>query len=118
MNTKISYLYCDASNYKKDNTAVIEGELSPEQQKKILSCLDEELFFIPELVGLPEERFDAWTEDDHDWFELCDEDFSLTNDEPSVDITAEELVKRFEAASALDWDKVKFERYMEEGLLQ
>lgn len=103
---------------KKDNSAVIEGELSPEQQKKILSCLDEGLFFIPELVGLPEVRFDEWTEDDHDWFELCKEDFSLTSDEPTVTVTSEELVKQFETAAALNWDKVKFEKYMGEEPLQ
>ena len=36
MNTRINYLYRDASNYKVHNTAVIRGELSEEDQKTIL----------------------------------------------------------------------------------
>ena len=41
MNTKIVYLYRDASNYKVLNKAVIRGELSEEDQKTILSCLED-----------------------------------------------------------------------------
>lgn len=68
-NTKIGYLYRDASNYKKWNEVVIRGSMSPEQIDTIIGCLDDELHFIPRQVGLPEDRFDEITEDDHAWFE-------------------------------------------------
>ena len=57
-NTKIGYLYRDASNYKKWNEVVIRGSISPEQIDIIIGCLDDELHFIPRQVGLPEERFE------------------------------------------------------------
>lgn len=40
MNTRISYLYRDASNYKKHNEVVVPGTFTPEQIKAITGCLD------------------------------------------------------------------------------
>ena len=58
MNTKISYLYRDASNYKVGNTAVVAGEISEKDQKYIFGhCLDDDEWFIPHKVGLPEKTF-------------------------------------------------------------
>lgn len=37
MNTKVSYLYRDAGNYKVYNERVVEGELSHEQVRDILA---------------------------------------------------------------------------------
>lgn len=67
MNTKISYLYRDASNYKLFNEVVIAGQLSLEQLKPFLI---DEIFFVPEELGLPRLSFDAHTLDDHDWHEI------------------------------------------------
>ena len=47
MNTHISYMYRDASNYKQYNEAIVEGELSLEDQNTILGCLDESEIFHP-----------------------------------------------------------------------
>lgn len=96
-NTCIGYLYRDASNYKSYNEAVVKGVLSKEDISKIIECLDAGEWFVPSKVGLPEKRFDdGWTEDDHPYFELDEYDFSETDDDPTVEITAEELVKAFE----------------------
>ncbi len=96
MNTKISYLYRDASNYKVYNECVVKGVITPEQIQTILDCCIDE-YFIPSKVGLPEKRFESWTDDDHIWFELNDfEDcFEETSKPANVAITCEELVEAF-----------------------
>ena len=71
MNTKISYLYRDADNYKVYNECIVQGEISEEKNKQILDCCDMGEYFIPRQVGLPERKFDKYdTEVDHCWFEL------------------------------------------------
>lgn len=42
INTRISYLYRDACNYKIQNVAVVKGLMSGEQQQQILNCLIDE----------------------------------------------------------------------------
>lgn len=101
-NTRIDYLYRDASNYKKPNMVIVSGSISEEQQRIIMSCLDEGEYFIPHLVGLPEIRFDAYSmTDDHPWFELHEGAFSETTELPTVSGSAEELVKAFQARRGL-----------------
>ncbi|MCC8140123.1 MAG: hypothetical protein LIO67_07495 [Lachnospiraceae bacterium] len=98
MNTKIEYLYRDAGNYKKYNTAIICGEITPEQVDMIIDCLDCREWFIPEQVGLPAERLEEFSfdsDEDHPFLELRKTDFSLTEDAPDCDITVEELVANF-----------------------
>lgn len=102
MNTRISYLYRDACNYKVFNEAVIKGILTEEQQSFILNCLHDGEYFIPEQVGLPEEKFGYETEDDHCWFELETGFAELCELKPTVNITADELVSAFLAAKN-DW---------------
>ena len=58
MNTKISYLYRDADNYKQYNECIVAGTLSAKQICTILDCCDMGEYFIPRHVGLPERRFD------------------------------------------------------------
>lgn len=94
MNTRISYLYRDADNYKVQNSVVICGDMTEEQQKKIIDCLDASEYFVPSQVGMPEKKFGCDTEADHAWFEW--QGVEETEQEPTLDITAEELVKKFE----------------------
>lgn len=97
MNTKISYLYRDADNYKKVNKCVIVGTLTTEQICTIKDCCDMGEYFIPRQVGLPERRFDDYdSEVDHCWFELNEDSFSETTEPPTIALTATELVNRFE----------------------
>lgn len=98
MNTHISYMYRDASNYKQYNEAIVEGELSLEDQNTILGCLDEGEYFIPGQVGLPEKRFEKITEDDHCWFEMGSVFASPCSLEPTVNLTSTQLVANFVAA--------------------
>jgi|LSQX01.1.fsa_nt_gb hypothetical protein len=95
MNMEIEYLYRDQHNYKTWNTVIVNGELSEKQIDEIISCLDERLYFIPSKVGLPENKFGEITEADHPWFELEKDGFTKTTEKPTVDITAQELYKRF-----------------------
>ena len=96
-NTKMEYLYCDADNYKKLNVCVIKGQITDEQKAAIMDCLHDGEFFIPSQIGLPEERFDDGpTVADHCWFTLDKEGFGDTDLEPTVDVSANELVAAFQ----------------------
>lgn len=110
MNTKIYYLYRDASNYKILNEVVVEGTLTDEQKKTILSCLEDGEYFIPRFVGLPEKtfvdigfRYDE--QDDHPYFELTAEDIINTEDEATECITTDELVDAFVRAQSM-WESM------------
>ena len=107
MNTKINYLYRDASNYKVYNQVIVAGEITPEHLRRIADTLDEGEYFIPSVVGLPEKKFETQTDDDHLWFEweIDDEDFDLdasgcelTDEQPTVPLTVDQLVDNFEKA--------------------
>lgn len=96
MNTKISYLYRDACNYKMHNEVVILGILTKEQRRTILECLDEGENFVPSAVGLPEVKLDECdSEDDGPWFELGEDSFEDVHEKPTVSVTADELVGDF-----------------------
>ena len=56
MNTRIHYLYRDADNYKVQNECVILGEMTGEQEQRIIACLDEKEYFVPSRVGMPERK--------------------------------------------------------------
>lgn len=104
MNTKITYLYRDADNYKMENQCVISGELSRKQIKKILKCCDLGEYFIPLQVGLPEKRFEKYDPKvDHCWFELSEDSFEKTNQIPTIALSAEELVQCFTQCS-MNWN--------------
>lgn len=105
MNTRIMYLYRDASNYKVQNEAVVEGTLTEKQIDEMISCCDEGECFIPRQVGLPETRFGKVTEDDHCWFEICRESFSETESGSTEAVTAGELYQNFLSASG-NWDEM------------
>ena len=92
-NTIIRYLYRDASNYKVYNQVIIPGSLSDTQKQRIWSSLQEDEYFIPQLLGLPEECYRG-TEDDHPYFEL--QSIEDTKEQPTINTNGEELVKKFE----------------------
>ena len=84
MNTKISYLYRDADNYKMHNKCVIAGTLTTEQARTIKDSCEMGEYFIPRQVGLPERRFDRYDPAvDHCWFELDEDCFSETIEPPT-----------------------------------
>lgn len=104
MNTKITYLYRDADNYKQLNEVIVNGRLTEEQKRKIISCLDSKEYFIPHQVDFPESRFGKIDlERDTCWFELDESSFKDTSEEQTLDMTPEDVVKQFEAAAG-NWD--------------
>lgn len=105
MNTKFSYMYRDASNYKQHQDVVFEGELSATDRTKLYDHCDENLYFIPSQVGLEDlqERMTGFPGgDDHVWHEL---DGIESTVEPATETqTASQFVKAFLKAK---WDVVK-----------
>ena len=99
MNTQLEYLYRDAGNYKWFSEVVIVGTLELEN---IESYLYEHQFFIPSEVGLSDLQPEELTEDDHIWHEIVS--LNETVDEPTVKISAVELVEGFKAAYAVEWN--------------
>jgi hypothetical protein len=115
MNTRITYTYRDASNYKATDSFVALGEITSEQIDRILACLDQGESFIPSQVGLrdlqpdlqiwdsPRELDeDGHNPDDHPWHELEADSFQPTDESADTSLTVEDLVEAFEAAS---WDE-------------
>lgn len=112
MNTRISYLYRDAANYKVHNACVIRGEVTEEQIAVIANSLMDREYFKPSMVGLPETTFvdlgyRAY-DDDPDFFELgSNGDLSGSFEETDlpfdVDMTGQELAERFVAAQEMGW---------------
>ena len=102
MNSKISYSYCDASNYKAHNECVINGLLSDEQRQTILNCLYEGEFFVPGAVGLDVELpWEYNPQDDHPYWTIDEDSFDETSQHPTVNISADALVRAlYELVSA------------------
>lgn len=98
-NTRIEYLYRDQSNYKRLNGVVVPGEITPEQQRRILATLEDGEYFVPRNVGLPETKFASTTQDDHDFFELDSASFYPTDKDPEITTDPEALTRRFEACA-------------------
>ncbi len=113
MNTKIYYLYRDASNYKVQNVCVIPGVVTREQIQEIIECLDDGEYFIPHLVGLPERKFDTYdTQDDHPFFELSEDGFEPTKETATLELTPAELVEAFRQHKD-KWHYIEPERIFE-----
>lgn len=104
MNTKITYLYRDADNYKQFNEVIVNGCLTEEQKQKIINCLESREYFIPRQVCFPEIRLEKIDlERDTCWFELDESSFKDTSEEQTLDMTPEDVVKQFEAAAG-NWN--------------
>jgi hypothetical protein len=102
-NTLISYQYRDVSNYKQKAVVIVEGAITFEQVEPFL---DQGEYFIPSQVGLEDlqARWGRIDPDlDHVWHELTEDDFEETTRQPSVTLTAAELLKRFQVVK---WDEV------------
>ena len=100
-NTRFSYLYRDASNYKQANAVVVRGAFQKSDEYVVVASLNDEEYFIPRQIGLPEERFDKLSEDDHCWFEYTE--MCLTDAKPTIDLSIAQLVERFRAVGSGGW---------------
>jgi hypothetical protein len=101
-NTRFAYLYRDACNYKVFNEIVISGILSFEI---ILPSLDRRVYFIPSVVGLDDIQPEPFSCDDHIWHEV--ESLTQTEDDATVNIDAQTLLRRFKEAHSRQWDEEK-----------
>ena len=107
-NTRIEYMYRDASNYKQQMSAVLPGVLTLEQAVALCNQAtgDGEDGFRPDRVDLAvadwsSEGAGAHYGDDHPWHELIG--VSLTDAKPTEEIDAQTFAVRFEQASLADW---------------
>ena len=99
MNTRFSYMYRDAANYKDFYDCVIEGEFTDAQKEALQNACDG-TYFIPRVLGL---SGGVWVGDpgyderyDHPWCEFDAEcDLELTEDPPTVSYTADSLTQAF-----------------------
>ncbi len=104
MNTIISYLYRDASNYKTGIEFVVAGVVDADV---LMECCDEGEYFIPSQVGLQDiqsQLISFPSNYDHVWHELDRPE--TTEAEPTYHITADELMQSFLAAKG-NWDVSK-----------
>ena len=89
MNTKFSYMYRDAGNWKSFYSVVFEGEISDAQLKHFAEITEGNEYFIPRAIGLSGGVLadeDGYVPDfDHYW---CEHDFSdsfeTVNEKPDV----------------------------------
>ncbi|MDX9972727.1 MAG: hypothetical protein RBU21_07050 [FCB group bacterium] len=100
MNTKVSYLYRDACNYKTFHEVVLAGVIGEDDIKPLLK---DETFFVPSEVGLPDLQQADFGVDDHIWHEIVS--ISKTDEEPSLSIRASDFLKRFRLASQANWNE-------------
>ena len=105
MNTEISYMYRDASNYKQINTVIFVGRITKKEKALILAARDEDQYFIPGQVGLEElqPRMIAFPDeqDDHVWHELNEDDITLTENPASTKVSIHDFAKKFQD---ITWD--------------
>lgn len=102
-NTIMHYMYRDGANFKKYSHVILNGAITDEQKQRILAALDDGEYFIPEQVGLTANRWEDYGYDpnvDHWFCELHASDFEHTDLPATVDITIDELVRRFETAKS------------------
>ena len=100
MNSKIFYMYRDAGNYKFYHEVIIHGQLKFEELKPYFHDHD---FFIPSQLDWPELQPESLTPDDHIWHQIYD--VEKTNDEATINISSDTLIKRFLDLSLKSWNE-------------
>ena len=114
MNTQIAYLYQKANGARTLTSEVVSGELSYKEQERIFKrCLQDDGYFIPGKVGLPEKDwaslgYDKYTKPEHIFCEL--DGFDTTDEEPTIPLTAKQLLNRFIAYEGREWTAWDFEK--------
>ena len=96
-NTKIEYMYRDASNYKFHGEFVVKSKL---RAKDIKSYLHDEEFFIPHKIGLDHLLNLPINQDDH--YLHTFESFEKTDDINCI-CSAKELIQKIKTANNKGW---------------
>lgn len=105
MNSRIEYLYRDASNWKQYNEYIVSGSIT---EREIKPFLHDREYFIPGELGLKNLFPMPFGNDDHVWHEICS--VEPTNDPPTVSFTAEELRHRLQVAAKNEWHEYNWSR--------
>lgn len=98
MNTRFTYMYRDAGNYKYFRTVVLTGSLDADDLQEYLH---EHHYFVPSAVGLDDLQPDPLTLDDHIWHEVFET--RETEESPSIKTNSLDLVQKFRRAKNHDW---------------
>jgi len=112
MNSKFSYLYRDASNYKQFGDVVFPGGYTKQDKDLLLGNLHDGDYFIPGDVGLPslQSKFGSVSIDDHPWHEINfigeteRSPFELTREDPTDVRSVHQFAEEFAKAK---WDEMK-----------
>ncbi|MDR6218862.1 glyoxalase superfamily protein [Deinococcus soli (ex Cha et al. 2016)] len=110
-NTRLSYLYRDASNYKASSHVIVEGHLT---WRALTPYLDDGTSFLPGQVDLAalQDRFGTGLDqdDDHVWHDVTGVEFT---DRPPTDARdAQALLAAFAEAHADGWDETEEMRHV------
>lgn len=112
MNSRLEYLYRNASNYKKWGAVVFSGTPDEALSRRLVNTFDSEEFFIADQVRVPELFFDDGLspEDDRSWHEFVA--LETVDEEPDDEFarTIEAFVGECEAASRAGWKVVDLSR--------
>jgi len=96
INTEFTYVHRDDNNSKHWYTVVLKGEMTEEQKTQIYDCLWSEYFFMPGLLGLPDnETIQNGINTEYELFETGPSMIVPTNKKPTIDLTVGELTNRF-----------------------
>lgn len=103
------YLYRDAGNFKSFGTIILRGNLSLENQRRIINAMESEEFFVAEQVSIPSLYNELFKlsggriPSDHAWHSFSQ--FRQLDLEPESEIvwgSSDDLLSAFEAVS--EWD--------------
>jgi hypothetical protein len=97
MNSLLTYMYRDAGNWKQHKTIILRGIISEDDKEFIRSSLEDQLYFLPEQVGLEalQKRWDSLNDLDHIWHELDVDEIELTEMPPTIKLSAARLIRNF-----------------------
>jgi len=102
MNTRFTYLYRDASNWKNWGEIIVSG-WRHDVEERLKKTLDYGKFFIADQVNIPQKFFATIDDDDHCWHEF--HSLEKTDQEANDSRTIDELLTAFEkvAQSEMGW---------------
>lgn len=105
MNTELTYMYRDASNYKFFGSVIISGTIAVSELRDYLY---ETEYFIPECIGLKSLAPSETNKDDHVWHELVG---TKQTQEDANFVSAEKLKELFRRQYEAEWTEFFIKQY-------
>lgn len=105
------YIYRDASNYKACGEILLSGIPSQSDVAALRACLESEVYFVAEQVGIPAVYKELWdlsggrTSDDHSLHEFVSLRVATVNERKALPLFGDlsSLLNTFEAISKWDY---------------